>query len=96
MSYFWSGLNVFILPFPAQFHSVSGPSQWPRTPLAAGLWFPAGRGCTRPHYVLLAAPSPRGLSVSAVSFAGAQVKSVSSLQCEEWCYLVDLFLFCFE
>ncbi|KAF6351998.1 OXA1L mitochondrial inner membrane protein [Rhinolophus ferrumequinum] len=58
-----------------QFHSVPGPSQWPRTPLAAGLWFPGGPCCRRPQYVLLGAPSPRGLSISAISFAEAQVQA---------------------
>nr|KAF6393153.1 OXA1L mitochondrial inner membrane protein [Pipistrellus kuhlii] len=58
-----------------QFHSVAGPSQWPRKPLAAGFAFPAGRCGGRPHYALLAAPSPRGLSVSAIAFAEAQVQA---------------------
>uniref|UniRef100_A0A9L0SQR4 OXA1L mitochondrial inner membrane protein n=1 Tax=Equus caballus TaxID=9796 RepID=A0A9L0SQR4_HORSE len=57
-----------------QFHRVAGPSQWPRRPLTAGLLFPAGRCCGRPHYVLLAASGPRGLSTSAVWFAEAQVQ----------------------
>ncbi|XP_014711832.2 mitochondrial inner membrane protein OXA1L [Equus asinus] len=57
-----------------QFHRVAGPSQWPRRPLTAGLLFPAGRCCGRPHYVLLAASGPRGLSTSAVWFTEAQVQ----------------------
>ncbi|XP_054944333.1 mitochondrial inner membrane protein OXA1L [Physeter macrocephalus] len=57
-----------------QFHSVAGPRQWSRKALTAGLQFPAGRCCGRPHYVLLAAPGPRGLSTSAISFAEAQVR----------------------
>nr|XP_008267566.1 mitochondrial inner membrane protein OXA1L [Oryctolagus cuniculus] len=56
-----------------QFHSVAGPSQWPRKLLTPGLLFPAGRGLGRPRYVLIAAAGPRWLSVSAVSFAEAQV-----------------------
>lgn len=58
-----------------QFHSVAGPSQRPLRPLTAGFPFPASRSCGRPHYALLAAPSPRGLSVSAISFAEAQVQA---------------------
>ncbi|XP_068404033.1 mitochondrial inner membrane protein OXA1L [Eschrichtius robustus] len=58
-----------------QFHSVAGPCQWPRKALTARLRFPAGRCCGHPHCVLLAAPGPRGLSTSAISFAEAQVQA---------------------
>lgn len=40
-----------------------------------GLLFPVGRCCGRPRYVLLASPSPRGFSISAISFAEAQVQA---------------------
>ncbi|XP_066198195.1 mitochondrial inner membrane protein OXA1L [Saccopteryx leptura] len=62
-----------LLRSPRQFHSVAGPSQWPLKTLTAAFRFPAGRCCGRPHYVL-AAPSPRAFSVSAVPFAEAQVQ----------------------
>nr|KAF6501756.1 OXA1L mitochondrial inner membrane protein [Molossus molossus] len=55
-----------------QLHNVAGPSQWPRKPLTAGVLFPAGR-C--PHHVLLTVPGPRGFSISAISFAEAQVQA---------------------
>ncbi|KAM6180497.1 mitochondrial inner membrane protein OXA1L [Erethizon dorsatum] len=58
-----------------QFHSVAGPSQWPRKALAAGCRIPAGRSCGRPHCALLAVSTPRCLSTSAVSFAEAQVQA---------------------
>ncbi|XP_030174538.1 mitochondrial inner membrane protein OXA1L isoform X2 [Lynx canadensis] len=58
-----------------QFHSVAGPSHWPQKPLTAGHLFPAGRCCERPHYVLLAAPGPRGLSTSVILFSEAQVQA---------------------
>uniref|UniRef100_A0A4X1UYC6 OXA1L mitochondrial inner membrane protein n=1 Tax=Sus scrofa TaxID=9823 RepID=A0A4X1UYC6_PIG len=58
-----------------QFHSVAGLRQWPRKPLTPGLRFPAGRRCGHPHYVLLAAPGPRGLSTSAIFYAEAQVQA---------------------
>ncbi|KAF0877907.1 mitochondrial inner membrane protein OXA1L [Crocuta crocuta] len=58
-----------------QFHSVAGPSRWPRKPLTEGHLFPAGRCCERPHYVLLAAPGPRGLSTSVILFSEAQVQA---------------------
>ncbi|XP_012504816.1 PREDICTED: mitochondrial inner membrane protein OXA1L isoform X2 [Propithecus coquereli] len=62
------------VPLP-EFHSVAGPSQWPGKPLTAGLLFPARPCCGRLHYVLLAAPGPRCLSTSAISFAEAQVQA---------------------
>ncbi|XP_015400171.1 mitochondrial inner membrane protein OXA1L [Panthera tigris] len=58
-----------------QFHSVAGPSHWPQKPLTAGHLFPASRCCERPHYVLLAAPGPRGLSTSVILFSEAQVQA---------------------
>uniref|UniRef100_A0A673T7U8 OXA1L mitochondrial inner membrane protein n=1 Tax=Suricata suricatta TaxID=37032 RepID=A0A673T7U8_SURSU len=58
-----------------QFHSVAGPSRWPRKPLTAGYLFPAGRCCERPPYALLAAPGPRGLSTSVILFSEAQVQA---------------------
>ncbi|XP_021551066.1 mitochondrial inner membrane protein OXA1L [Neomonachus schauinslandi] len=58
-----------------QFHSVAGPSHWPRKPLTSGLLFPTGRCGERPHYVLLAGPGPRGLSTSVILFAEAQVQA---------------------
>ncbi|XP_062947359.1 mitochondrial inner membrane protein OXA1L [Cynocephalus volans] len=71
-----SGRREFLrlLWLQRQFHSVTGPSQWTRKPLTAGLQPPAGPCCGRLHYVLLAAPGPRCLSTSAISFAEAQVQ----------------------
>ncbi|XP_045864264.1 mitochondrial inner membrane protein OXA1L [Meles meles] len=57
-----------------QFHSVAGPSRWPRKPLNAGLLFPTGRCCERPHYVVLSGSGSRGLSTSMILFAEAQVQ----------------------
>ncbi|XP_037690455.1 mitochondrial inner membrane protein OXA1L [Choloepus didactylus] len=64
---------LLLLRRQRQFHSVARPSQWSRKPLTAGPLFPAGG--RRPHYILLAAPSPRCLSTSAISFADAQVQT---------------------
>ncbi|XP_045697064.1 mitochondrial inner membrane protein OXA1L isoform X2 [Phyllostomus hastatus] len=58
-----------------QFHSVAGPSQLPRKPRTVGVLFPVGWCCGRPRYALLAAPCPRGFSISAISFAEAQVQA---------------------
>nr|XP_012321896.1 mitochondrial inner membrane protein OXA1L [Aotus nancymaae] len=58
-----------------QVHSVSGPSQWLRKPLTARLLFPAAPCCRSPHYLFLAAPGPRSLSTSAISFAEVQVQA---------------------
>lgn len=63
-----------LLRFQRQFHSFSGPLQGPRKLPTAGFLFPAGRCCRRPNYVFLASPGPRGLSISAISFAEAQVQ----------------------
>ncbi|XP_036893598.1 mitochondrial inner membrane protein OXA1L [Sturnira hondurensis] len=58
-----------------QFHSVAAPSQLPRKPRTPGVLFPVGRCCGRPRYALLEVPCPRGFSISAISFAEAQVQA---------------------
>ncbi|XP_007949355.1 mitochondrial inner membrane protein OXA1L [Orycteropus afer afer] len=66
---------VLLLRSQRQFHSVAGPSHWSRKLLTARPKFPTGQGCGRPHFILLAAPGPRCLSTSAISFAEAQVQA---------------------
>ncbi|XP_032121434.1 mitochondrial inner membrane protein OXA1L [Sapajus apella] len=58
-----------------QVHSVTGPSQWLGKPLTPRLLFPAAPCCRRPPYLFLAAPGPRNLSTSAISFAEVQVQA---------------------
>ncbi|KAL2790216.1 mitochondrial inner membrane protein OXA1L [Daubentonia madagascariensis] len=72
----WGRRELLRLLWPQrQFHSVAGPSQWPRKPQTARLLLPARPSCGRLHCVLFAAAGPRCLSTSAILFAEAQVQA---------------------